>query len=115
MFQQDFHAYPYQDNSPDDLGKVMYTATELTTDINPDQRKGKCDTGNNYRGRNHRHVEKRKRNTHGQSIDTRSQRKTHQRARIGRIDATGFGLSFPEPAFINHFHSQKSKTPNATQ
>ena len=39
MFQQDFHAYPYQDNSPDDLGKVMYTATELTTDINPDQRK----------------------------------------------------------------------------
>ena len=34
MFQQDFHAYPYQDNSPDDLGKVMYTATELTTDIN---------------------------------------------------------------------------------
>ena len=24
MFQQDFHAYPYQDNSPDDLGKVMY-------------------------------------------------------------------------------------------
>lgn len=49
MFQQDFHAYPYQDNSPDDLGKVMYTATELTTDINPDQRKGKCDTGNNYR------------------------------------------------------------------
>lgn len=57
MFQQDFHAYPYQDNSPDDLGKVMYTATELTTDINPDQRKGKCDTGNNYRGRNHRHVE----------------------------------------------------------
>ena len=62
MFQQDFHAYPYQDNSPDDLGKVMYTAAELTTDINPDQRKGKCDTGNNYRGRNHRHVEKRKRN-----------------------------------------------------
>ena len=59
MFQQDFHAYPYQDNSPDDLGKVMYTAAELTTDINPDQRKGKCDTGNNYRGRNHRHVEKR--------------------------------------------------------
>ena len=52
MFQQDFHAYPYQDNSPDDLGKVMYTAAELTTDINPDQRKGKCDTGNNYRGRN---------------------------------------------------------------
>ena len=44
MFQQDFHAYPYQDNSPDDLGKVMYTAAELTTDINPDQRKGKCDT-----------------------------------------------------------------------
>ena len=41
MFQQDFHAYPYQDNSPDDLGKVMYTAAELTTDINPDQRKGK--------------------------------------------------------------------------
>ena len=38
MFQQDFHAYPYQDNSPDDLGKVMYTATELTTDINPDQK-----------------------------------------------------------------------------
>ena len=35
MFQQDFHAYPYQDNSPDDLGKVMYTATELTTNINP--------------------------------------------------------------------------------
>ena len=23
MFQQDFHAYTYQDNSPDDLGKVM--------------------------------------------------------------------------------------------
>ena len=109
MFQQDFHAYPYQDNSPDDLGKVMYTAAELTTDINPDQRKGKCDTGNNYRGRNHRHVEKRKRNTHGQSIDTRSQRKTYQRARIGRINATGFGLSFPGPAF------KKSKTPNATQ
>ena len=53
MFQQDFHAYPYQDNSPDDLGKVMYTAAELTTDINPDQRKGKCDTGNNYCGCNH--------------------------------------------------------------
>ena len=40
MFQQDFHAYPYQDNSPDDLGKVMYTATELTTNINPLQLSG---------------------------------------------------------------------------
>ena len=86
MFQQDFHAYPYQDNSPDDLGKVMYTATELTTDINPDQRKGKCDTGNNYRGRNHRHVEKRKRNTQAKaSILVANERPTNVRVSAGSM------------------------------